>query len=529
MNYNNLLKTISDKLGVLPEKPGVYLMKDSSGHIIYIGKAKDLSKRVSSYFRKGAHEAKVLAMAEKVADFDYYIAASEKDALGLEANLIKKHKPHYNILLKDNKQFPYIKIVAGKYPYLEITRKITKGGKYFGPYFNGIRAGDFLRTITDIFPVRSCTTMAKEPCLNYQIGSCPAPCAGKISVSDYAKVIEDIKKFLRGESDLGAREVLTNKMQNASDLQQYELAIRYRDGLRFLDKLKERTITQVGRDVNCDVFGYAGIAEIFAVSVITVRSGKLIGIQNFVNENKGIQTSDEMLSDFIAQYYLENPPPQEIVFDPQKGYKKKLYEMACENAKEYIETSIEEIKFKNQFTIGACEELAHSLGLVGTLKKIECYDISNLFGEETVASMVVFIDGRAERKLYRRFKIKSHTGIDDYKSIAEVLKRRLARLGDSDASFGTRPDLIIIDGGKGQLSSALEVIKDIPAISIAKQNEEIFTPNSPNPIVLPKRSYALRLVQRIRDEAHRFAITYHRKLRAGAKQNSSLQTGLKKT
>jgi excinuclease ABC subunit C len=534
------MNNILHKLSLVPDKPGCYIMRDEGGQIIYIGKAKDLKKRLSSYFQKGAHDAKVTAMLTHVVDFDYFICASEKDALGLEANLIKKHKPHYNILLKDNKTFPYIKVVDGQFPYLEVTRKLNRGGKYFGPYFNGIWAKDLLNVIQDVFPVSTCgnskfsAKTVREPCLNYQIGRCSAPCAGKISAENYGKIIEDVKAFLRGERDGGAREILTDKMQTASDLQQFELAIRYRDGLNFLDKLKERTITQIARDVNCDVFGSAILADIFVVSVLTVRAGKLIGVQNFANENREVETEDEMLSGFIMQYYTENSVPELIIskyeltevaealnckiFNPKAALKKQLLEMADSNAMEYVNTSIEKIKFKNQFTVGACMELREILGLQYVPRKIECYDISNLFGEETVASMVTFIDGEAAPKLYRRFIIKSHSGIDDYKSMKEVLSRRLAKLGSADASFGIVPNLIVIDGGRGQLSSAGEALAaaEIPngntinMISLAERNEEIFLPDIPTPIILSRRSYALRLVQRIRDEAHRFAITFHK-------------------
>lgn len=445
-------------------------MRDEHEHIIYIGKAKDLRKRLSSYFVNKVHDAKVTAMLQKVVDFEYFVTRTEKDALGLEANLIKKHKPHYNILLKDNRQFPYILITDGK---IEITRKTNRKGKYFGPYFNGIWVSGLLDTIYDIFGVRG---GADE------------------------ETIEKIKEFLRGGGESSAREMLTQKMEQAAEMSQFELAIRYRDGLKFLDKLKERTITQVGRDLNCDVFGSFTSGKIFAVSVITVRAGKLIGIQNFANEDVigGVE-------DFAAQYYLENPTVGEVVISAEKGHKKHLLDMANANAREYVETSLEKIEFKNQFTVGACAELMQELSLPHVPKKIECFDISNLHGEETVASMVVFVDGRAEKNLYRRFKIRSHEGIDDYKSMQEVLRRRMAR---SDWEY---PDLIVIDGGKGQLSAVSDLI-NLPVIAFSEK-DEIFLPGQQSAVVLPKRNYALRLLQRVRDEAHRFAVTYHKKRR----------------
>ena len=524
---------IIEKLRIAPEKPGVYLMKDCANHIIYIGKAKNLKKRLSSYFNKGAHDQKVSTMLSKTVDFDFFIVASEKDALGLEANLVKKHKPHYNILLKDNKQFPYIKIVDAKFPYLEVTRKITKGGKYFGPYFHGISANQFLQTIADIFPIRCCKTMDKEPCINYQIGRCSAPCGERVTVEEYAKIIEDVKKFLSGESEFNARKTLENKMMMASELQQFELAIRYREGIKFLDNQKDKIITQVPRDLNADFFGSCTSADIVVISVVSVRAGKVVGIQNYSDENKGVQNQQDALDGFAHQYYLEHPRPSEVVLTAEKGIKRKLLDMANDNAKEYMNTSIEKINFKKQFNEGACEELQRVLNLQTYPKRIECFDISNLFGSETVASMVVFVDGRAEKKLYRRFKVK-WTGegtnennaskaerpkveVDDYRSHKEVLARRLNR------KEWEYPDLIIIDGGKGQLSATKEIAGDIPIIAFS-ENSELFTLANPSGLTkgqtnnfgqinLPARSYALRLLQRIRDEAHRFAITYHRKLR----------------
>ena len=524
-----------EKLVLVPTKPGVYLMRNDVGHILYIGKAKNLRARLSSYFKSGSHDAKVTAMLAKVHDFDYFITKTENDALGLEANLIKKHKPHYNILLKDSKTFPYIKIVSADYPYLEVTRKLTKGGKYFGPYFNGIWARELLNTISDIFPLRTCSKSEfgrGVPCINSQIERCLAPCAKRVTKEDYAKIIEDVKKFLRGEKDFGARDILNAKMEKAANLEQFEIAIRYRNGIEFLDKLKERTITQVGRDLNCDVFAFATRGQIVVFSVLTIRAGKLIGIQNFSSENQKIETDSEMVASFILQYYQENIVPEQVVAQleqeelpiehvlgtkiivPKVAIKKKLLEMARSNAEEYIQTSIERIRFKHEFTVGATQELGKVLGIERNIKKIECYDIAHLAGEETVGSMVVFVDGTGHKKLYRRFKIKHQQGNNDYLSMQEVLRRRLLRLNSADASFGTLPDLIVVDGGKGQLSAAMQVIQelklDINVIALAKEEEHIFVPGSSDPIILPKRSYALRLIQRLRDEAHRFATTFHK-------------------
>jgi excinuclease ABC subunit C len=428
-------------------------------------------------------------MLARVADFNYFLCHSEKDALGLEANLIRRHKPHYNILLKDNKSFQYIRVAGDK---IEITRHLGGRGKYFGPYFNGIWAGGILDAIYDIFGFRG--------------------------MAD-AGTMEKVKAFLRGEKDFGAREILTQKMDQAAQLQQFEIAIRYRTGLAFLDLLKERTITNVGRDVNCDVFAYCSRADIFAVSVLTVRAGKLIGVQNFANQNDSPKTDDEKLEEFIGQYYLENIRTDEVITGALRGYKKRLVKMAQENAREYVETSIEKINFKTQFTAGACEELGRILGMAAVPKKIECFDISHMGGEGVVASMVVFIDGAPEKKLYRKFRVRHGQGNDDFLSMREVVGRRLKRLGGVDPSFGVTPDLIVVDGGKGQLSAAsqafaaLDNVPPIQLAALAKREEEIFVPDGEEPIVLAKRSYALRLLQRLRDEAHRFAHGYQNELR----------------
>jgi len=468
-------------------------MVDRNSHVIYIGKAKNLFNRLSTYFKSGTHDQKTTAMLSRVVDFEYFVCKTESDALGLEANLIKRHKPHYNVLLKDNKTFPYIRIIGSK---IEITRHINKSGKFFGPYFNGIWASGLLDTLYDVFGVRD--DMGKSP-----VADATPP-------FQKGELIENVKSFLRGDKDFGAREILTQKMQQASEMQQFELAIRYRNGLRFLDKLKERTITNVSRDVNCDVFACVSRVDIFVVSVITVRAGKLIGVQNFSAKDDSPKDDDGKLEEFIGQYYLDNVRPDQVITAAQKGYKKHLLDMASQNANEYLDTSIEKINFKTAFTMGACEELKTVLGISVTPKKIECFDISHMGGENVVASMVTFIDGVQEKKLYRKFRIKHGQGNDDYLSMHEVLNRRLNRLGGIDPSFGIAPDLIIVDGGKGQLSSVTN-LTDIPIIAFS-ENNEIFT-QSDQVIRLDKHSYALRLLQRIRDEAHRFAVGYQTKTR----------------
>jgi len=517
------MSTLVDKLIQVPQTSGVYLMRNAQSHIIYIGKAKNLRSRLGSYFKSGSHDEKTTLMISKVADFEYFVTPTENDALLLEANLINQHKPHYNILLKDNKSYPYIKVTSKS---VEITRRISsrnferifeknldsdegvynskrpkkgrdlaeRAPKFFGPYFNGIWAKDLMDTLFDLFPLER---------------------AGKNKLVPREDCLGDVKAFLRGDKEFGAREVLTRRMNAAAELEQFEIAIRYRNGINFLDKLKERTITQVGRDLNLDVFAHATSGDIVVFSVLTIRAGKLIGIQNY-SEALGLE--DDILDAFIRQYYLAHPQPDQILLDAKIGIKRQLLDMARDNAREYLETSIERIKFKQEFTMGACHELGVILG-IPTPKKIECFDISHMHGTEVVASMVVFVNGVADKKLYRKFKIRHGMGNDDYLSMREVLSRRLARLSQPthDPSFSVPPDLIILDGGKGQLSAVMSLFngrsQTAPTIiALAKENEEIFTPHSPDPIVLPKRSYALRLCMRIRDEAHRFANDYRRAL-----------------
>jgi len=288
-------------------------------------------------------------MLEKVSDFDWFVTRSELDALGLEANLVKRHQPHYNILLKDSKSFPYLRISTGDFPYMEVTRRVKGGGKYFGPYFNGIWAKELLDVIGDIFPMRTCTRGVPKkpdiPCLNYQIGRCMGVCNGTVSKEEYAELVNRVGMFLRGEKEFGAREILEGKMMMAAAQQQFELAIKYRRDLEFLEKLKERTITQTARDLNCDVFAIVVRADVYVVSEITVRAGVLIGVQNFSGANPGVDCEEEMLESFLAQYYQDHVRPAEVITEAKAGIKKKLLEMARANAEAYLDTSVDKIKF----------------------------------------------------------------------------------------------------------------------------------------------------------------------------------------
>ena len=545
--YNTYM-TLAEKIKDLPKEPGVYLMKDINGTIIYIGKAKSLKNRVSQYFgQRSNQDEKVKAMVSNIADFLYIVTPTELDALALEKNLVLKHQPHYNILLKDGKAYQYIRIDTRKdFPALEVTRKLKKdGARYFGPFFNGVRAKDIIKALTYAYPVRCCATKItnkpKRPCLNHHINLCSAPCAGKVSVSAYHECVEQVVSFLNGNSkDVEA--LLLKKMNIASGAEQFEAAIILRDMLVQLQKLTDRTIAYLPREVDVDAIGYASNGIMAAISVYVVRGGRGIGCESFHVIDASLSL-EEALSNFMLQYYTYNSRiPKEIMLPvsiaddsaiigwlnnergskvnvsaPERGDGRKLLAVATRNAEVFLEKFIEKERAHRDFTLGAVEQLQKEVGLRRTPYRIEAYDISNISGTDKVASMVVFLGGEPAKSHYRKFIIKTVEGSDDFKSMNEVLSRRFAELGSNDMSFSSRPDLILIDGGKGQLSSALKAMhdsgEDIEMISLAKKEEEIFVPGSSVSIKLPKHNYALRLCQRVRDEAHRFAITFHRSLR----------------
>ena len=543
----NLMNSILEqKLKKLPTDSGVYIMRSKTGDVIYVGKAKNLKNRVSQYFRKNSsHTLKVRTMVEKIYDLDYFITLSELDALALESNLIKKYQPFFNILLKDGKAFPYIKISeTDPFPKPEITRKLKKdNAKYFGPYFGGISAGEILNTINSAFPVRTCNLKlgdgkrAKRECLNYSLGLCSAPCTGKISEEDYKKIISDIADFLNG-NDKKIEKILKEKMNFFAETENFERALEIRDRLKMIAKLKERVVANMPKDIELDAFAYESDELSSAISLLIVRGGKILGVQNMSVIDASIDEG-EALSSFMMQYYRNQKVPKVILVSheisgkdafasfispdrhveisvPQKGFKKLLIDMAKKNAREHLEKSLTKEKQKFNATYGALEKLQAELGLRNFPKRIECYDISNTSGVLSVASMVVFENGEPKRKHYRKFRIQSVEGPNDFASLKEALTRRLGELDKAvDESFKNRPDLIVIDGGKGQLSSTYEIIKnyDIDTISLAKQFEEVYLPNNPVPVMLKRGSAPLRVLQNIRDEAHRFAITYHKSLR----------------
>lgn len=540
--------SIADKLATLPDNPGVYLMKNQDGKIIYVGKAVNLKNRVRSYFRTLPPDAlKTKALVRNIADFEYIIVDNEVEALVLECNLIKKYRPKYNISLKDDKTYPYLKITNEDYPRVIITRSYIKdGGKYFGPYPSVTVLRETLELLRSIFPFRVCkqrTFTNDRPCLNYQIKRCYAPCCGKISKEDYAQLIAKISDFFDGKHEALLND-LTKQMNEAAESLHFEQAARLRDQIRGIERaINDQKAVLSGND-DKDVLGLAVTASEVIVQVFFVRAGKIIGRENYALHDAIDGGKAEILAAFIKQFYLDNQfiPPNILLEEepseaeilqqwlsdkrggrvqfstPKRGQQKELLDLVVRNAEEELLKKRERALADSERLNGALEELQAALYLPRLPKRIECYDISNTQGTESVASMVVFVDGKAKKDQYRKFRIKTVIGPNDFASMNEVLMRRLGHM-DGDVKFAKdNPDLIIVDGGKGQLAFALKALaemgcNDIPIAGLAKKEEILFLPNEDEGVYLPRDSQALYLVQRIRDEAHRFAITFHRSLR----------------
>lgn len=558
---------IRQKIANLPTDSGVYLMMDAQGGIIYVGKAVNLKNRVSQYFHASVKTEKTIQLVSNIVDFRYIITKNEVDALVLENNLIKQYAPKYNILLKDDKSYPFIKINTKEdFPSVEVVRKLVDdGSKYFGPYMIAVNYRDILELIQSAFMVRSCTKdlsklpRSHRPCLMSQIGRCHAPCGGGVTKEEYHKIIDEVIEFLRG-NDKRIKEVLTSKMLIASEKEDYESALEYKKQLQTLERLIRQQISALPKDYNLDVFSLYDNGVYSAVSVLNVRAGKLVGGDNYsidavsASSIKGdVKKTDagaldaginqNNLEQFIVQYYDALPAaPDEIVvnyslpsenalttlltdrFDkklnivlPRRGVRRQLVEMAENNAKNYLETFVVKYLKRYNMTKGAVDKLQRELELPVRPDRIECYDISHISGTDVVASMVVFIDGEARKKMYRRFKMRVDQN-NDFFNMRETLTRRLARINNcDDESFGAVPDLIVIDGGKGQLAYAQEAMRgcnlEIPMISLAERNEIVFLPDTDKGVILNRRSSALALLQRVRDEAHRFAVDYHTRLR----------------
>lgn len=535
-------ENIREALAVLPDKPGVYLMHDKDGKVIYVGKAVVLKNRVRSYFRNlASHTPKVRAMVAKIADIETIVTSSEVEALILECNLIKKYRPRYNIMLKDDKSYPYLKVTLNEeFPRLYVTRRqMRDGAKYYGPYADAGAMHATVKLLRSMFPLRTCRTMnAERPCLNYHIKRCLAPCAGLVSKEEYGNMIKSVCMVLDGRTAELERD-LKRRMQEAADNYAFEEAARLRDQLQAVMRLNEQQKAVTGQDSDMDIIGFAKDMTGICIQIFFVRKGKLLGRDNFFLQDDG-ESKQEVITAFVKQYYNEaSYVPREIALPvlpdaeeqavieqwlaekaqrkaelvrPQRGVKKDLLQLANDNAVKLLEERLRKGQLSLKNDVQAAEELQQALGLPNPLERMDCFDISHTQGSETVASMVVFRNGSISKKDYRRYKIVSAEGKpDDFKSMQEVVYRRYKDYEDL-------PSLVVIDGGKGQLSSALEVIRglglhDLPVIGLAKREEEIFKEGQSESILLDRDSAALHLIQRIRDEAHRFAITYHRKLR----------------
>ena len=537
-----MTEIVEEKLKLLPDSPGVYIMKNEAGKVIYVGKAVVLKNRVRQYFQSNkGHSPKVRVMVSKIADFETILTGSEMEALILECNLIKKYRPRYNISLKDDKTYPYVKVtLAEKYPRVMITRRIMKdGARYFGPYTQVGAVHESLKLLRRLFPMRTCKHMdVDRPCLEYHIKRCVAPCTGEVNPEEYKKMVDAVCLFLEGRTEIVEKR-LEEQMMDAAENLRFEEAARLRDQLHAVQKVaeKQRIVTGSGDQ---DAIGMSRSEIGVCVQIFFIRSGKMIGREHFLLSGSEEESNSDVLSAFLKQYYhraafipheillpMEVPEQQVIgewltekkgskvyVEVPQRGTKHDIVMMAENNAAKYLSDEAARIKTSNEQTEGAVRELGEYLGMKQLPWRMECFDISHIQGSETVASMVVFEGGIPNKSAYRRFKIKSAEGKpDDFLSMREVTTRRYGKKDVEDM-----PDLIVIDGGKGQLSSALEIIRGaghtaVPVIGLAKQFEWIFVEGKSEPVILPRNSQALFLMQRIRDEAHRFAITYHRSLR----------------
>jgi len=554
----NISQKIQEKVKLLPQHPGVYMMKDINGKVIYVGKAKRLKNRVKSYF-DGTHKTvKTYALVSNVEDFEYILTNSEQDAFSLENTLIKKYKPRYNILLKDDKSFPYIRIdLKERFPRVTVVRRPKNDGALlFGPYVTGFRIREIMDLIKWAYPIRWCSStfekgkVKSRPCLHGEIGNCIAPCAYPTREEEYNNTIKDVIAFLNGDNkDIKQR--LTKRMNVFAERMQFEEALEIKNLLAVVDKLDMELITDLSKDASIDVFALCESEEITAVNVMRIRAGKNVGQFNYLLED-AVGTKEELVLSFISSFYEDEQPPKEILlqnfmkesdpiilnflsqkFDkkisvqyPVKGVKKQLIENAEKNASEYANNSRDKYERHKKLTTDALKELAELVG-VDSIWRIECFDISNISGTNNVASNVVFEGGEPAKKEYRKFKIKSVQGPNDFACMNEALTRRIESMLEGQKGLEKRPDLIVIDGGLGQLHSAYEAMQragaDIPMISLAERYEEIYTLNSNKPIALPKSNYALRLLIRIRDEAHRFAVSFHRNLRNGQSLTSFLQ------
>ena len=569
------LKESEQRLRVTPESPGVYLMKDARGNVLYVGKASVLRNRLRTYFGASSNlPNKIQRMLEQLDDFECIVTDSEAEALILENTLIKRYRPRYNARLKDDKTYPFLKIdLKEEFPRVYITRRVLKdGARYFGPFATAGTVRKTMALIKKLFPYRSCTKQITgkdaRPCLEYYINRCVAPCTGFATKEEYGRVVQQVILFMEGDTEAVTQDLKQNMELSAEKLE-FERAAVLRDRIRGVEKVAEEQRINVDSNLvkAMDVIALAQGPNEAWVQVFFIRHNKLVGSDHFFMEGTQDEQPGLVQAQFIKQFYgtaltipprmlVQHPMEEEELISawlrelrggpvritrPQRGDHKRLIDTVAANATQGLAQY--RVKWLNDSNVTqkATEELQEELSLPMPVRRMECYDISHIQGTNTVASMVVFEDGRPKPAHYRRFRIKTVEGVDDFESMREVLRRRFKRLGAARVAeakegadgpglgdtWGILPDLVLIDGGKGQLSAALEVflelgLTDIPLASLAKENEEIFVPDTPEPIILPRDSQALYLVQRIRDEAHRFAITYHRNLRSKSSVRSAI-------
>jgi excinuclease ABC subunit C len=560
-------KRVEEQLKGLPAKPGVYLFRGERGEMLYIGKAKSLRPRVRSYFQAGGESRATIArLPERVADIEVIVTDTEVEALHLEQNLVKRHRPPFNVRLRDDKSFPYIAVtVEDEYPRVMFTReRHRRGVVYFGPYANAKKVRETLDVLNRVFPYRPCEgpkpgRHSGIPCLDYHIERCLAPCVGYVSKEDYREIVDGVIEFLSGETRPILRE-LERKMRDAAEGERFEEAARYRNRLFSVRHLAERQAADKRAVGTIDVIGIAADGARAAVQVFPLRDGRLIDRYGFHLENAAGQDVAALLETFAVEYYGSAPsvPPQIVVPPdagdtealaeflsqrrgsrvevraPVRGEKRRLQELATENARLALESDVAQAEQRRLRRVEALEELREALNLESLPLRIECYDVSNIQGEAVVGSMVVFQDAVPKKAHYRKFGVRGLNGQDDYAALAEVISRRFARLGDAvsedyDESFAATPNLVVIDGGKGQLAAALQAMQayDLPrvaVISLAKRIEEVFVPGRSEPIPLGRDSAGLHLLQRVRDEAHRFALGFHRQRRDAKARESIFDT-----
>jgi excinuclease ABC subunit C len=563
-------ETIKRRLRAVPDTPGVYLFRDAKTQVIYVGKALRLRDRLRQYFTAGYGEtARVSELVRKIYDFEFVTTANEVEALVLECNLIKNYRPRFNIRLKDDKNYLYLKLpVKEEFPRVHYSRRVQNDGSlYFGPYTSAQSLRGTVKSIRQLLPFRTCSDdifKQGKVCLDFHIKRCPGPCERRISAEDYKARIHEVALFMEGRSDVLVRE-LQGRMEGAADKLDFENAARYRDQLQSIEKIADRqNVITRSRD-DQDLIAYARRGSEVYVEVAYVREGKMVGHDGHPLDGAGEATEAELLRGFVLQYYASaTHVPRTVVIPgpldemelmtgwlgqrrggpvtievPQRGRKRALVTQLGETAAQELEQLRIQADYDKSRTEPMLAALAEALDLETPPKRIECYDISNIQGDSAVGAMVVFEDGRPRSDHYRHFRIKFVPGPNDFAMLQEVLRRRLERLESAqrredadvvgDRSFTSRPDLILIDGGKGQLSAALEVLEsagyaDIPTFALAKEREEIFAPGRAEPIVQEKSSPGMFLVQRIRDEAHRFAITHHRKVRSKKALTSPLDS-----